>query len=110
MPNGDQIKKIRQGIDQRGEVFRSIVESKKFVVRFGTLEGEKLHRGPVGYPIDHPMIDWLKHKSFYTGVEWNDNECYSPQFVGKVMSVYRDLLPMIRFLNEALGKYNAEKD
>jgi uncharacterized protein (TIGR02453 family) len=104
MPNGDQLKRIRRAIDERADQFRSIVESKKFVVRFGTLEGEKLQRGPAGFSPDHPMIEWLKYKSFYTGVDWNEEESYSARLVDKTIEVYRDLLPMIRFLNEALGK------
>jgi hypothetical protein len=50
------------------------------------------------------MIEWLKHKSFYTGVEWKVAECRNEKFVGKVMGVYKDLLPLIRFLNRALTK------
>jgi uncharacterized protein (TIGR02453 family) len=104
MPDSQQLKLIRHAIAERAEEFRLIVESKIFKKRFESLEGEKLQRAPLGYPLDHPMIDWLKYKSFYTGVEWNEKECHSPKFLDKVVEVYKDLLPLIRFLNEALGK------
>ena len=104
MPDGDQLKKIRRAIAEDPKEFLSIVAADKFVKKFKKLEGEKLQRVPVGFPKDHMMADWLKYKSFYTGVEWKVEECYSPKFVDKVAAIYKDLLPMIRFLNGALGK------
>ncbi len=103
MPNGDQLKKIRAAIAERDDEFRSIVEAPTFKRLFKTLEGEKLQRAPVGYPVDHPMIEWLKHQSFYTGVEWDEKECYTPKFVDKTIGIYEKLIPLIRFLNEAVG-------
>jgi uncharacterized protein (TIGR02453 family) len=104
MPNSQQLKLIRQTIAERTKEFRSIVEDNTFKKTFKTLEGDKLQRAPLGYPIDHPMIEWLRFKSYYTGVEWKEKECYSPKFLDKIVSIYRDMLPLIRFLNEALGK------
>ena len=102
MPDSNQLKLIRQAIAERSNEFCSIVESKLFKGRFESLEGEKLQRAPLGYQPNHPMIEWLKYKSFYTGVEWNEKECYSIKFVDKVIDVYKDLLPLVRFLNDAL--------
>jgi uncharacterized protein (TIGR02453 family) len=104
MPDSNQLKLIRHAIDEQRKEFSSIVESKLFKKRFGSLEGDKLQRAPLGCPTDHPMIEWLKYKSFYTGVEWKENECYAPIFIDKIVNVYKELLPLIRFLNEALKK------
>jgi len=104
MPDSNQLKLIRSAIAERTDDFRMIVESKIFKKRFRTLEGGKLLRAPLGYSPEHPMIEWLKYKSFYTGVEWKEKECYSSKFIDKIVIVYKDLLPLIRFLNEALGK------
>ena len=103
MPDGAQLKKIRSAIAAKSEEFLAIVKHKRFVQQFSTLEGEKLQRMPLGYPADHPMGEWLKFKSFYTGVEWKERECYDEEFLDKVVKVYRDLLPLIRFLNSSLG-------
>lgn len=102
MPNGPQLKKIRTAIAQQPQKFRSIVENKNFEKRFKKLEGSKLQRNPQGFPADHPMIEWLKFKQFFSGISWEEAECYSPKFVDKIISVYSELLPLIRFLNEAL--------
>ena len=104
MPDSKQLKKIRSALVEHAKEFLTIVEDEKFRKRFSGLEGAKLQRIPQGFPSDHWMGEWLKYKSFYTGVEWDEKECYSTQFVNKVVGVYKDLLPLVRFLNKALAK------
>ncbi len=103
MPTAPQIKKIRTAIaGPRSKEFLAIVEDKTFKKQFGGLQGEKLQRAPLGYPVDHPMIEWLKHKQFFTGVEWQEEECLSPKFLEKVAKPYKDLHPLIEFMNEVI--------
>jgi uncharacterized protein (TIGR02453 family) len=104
MPSSDQLKRIRHAIADNPKEFLAIVSDETFHKRFKTLEGEKLQRIPLGFPKDHMMAEWLKYKSFYTGVEWKEDVCYAPKFLDKIIQVYKDLLPLIRFLNKALGK------
>ena len=104
LPDSDQLRKLRKAIEDRSEEFLSFVKSRAFKKEFQKIEGEKLQRVPQGYAPDHPMAEWLKHKQFYTGVEWKESECHSSRFVNKVVGVYKDLYPFVRFLNEALGK------
>lgn len=103
MPDSSQLKKIRAGIAEKQEDFLAIVKDRRFVKQFASIEGEMLQRMPMGYPSDHPMGEWLRHKSFYTGVEWKEDECYAEMFPVKVAGIYRDLLPFIRFLNSSLA-------
>ncbi len=103
MPDSDQLKKLRTAIAEHSREFLAIVRHKTFVSKFKGLEGERLQRGPAGFPPDHPMIEWLKHKSFYTGAEWKAEESYTEDFPVKVVRLYKDLLPLIRFLNRSLG-------
>jgi uncharacterized protein (TIGR02453 family) len=102
MPNGQQLKKIRRAIADRSREFLSIVCDDEFVSLFSELEGEKLNRVPQGFPKDHLMGEWLKYKSYYAGVEWNEKECLKPAFLDKVVGLYREILPLVRFLNSAL--------
>lgn len=104
MPNGDQLKKIRKAIADSPKQFQEIVSDRKFVKRFKSLQGGKLQRTPLGFPKDHVMGEWLKYKSFYTGVELSERVCQSSSFTKKVVEVYSNLLPLVRFLNTALGK------
>ena len=103
MPDTDQLRKIRTAIVESPKKFLRIVGEKKFVKRFRSLEGEKLQRIPHGFPSDHLMGDWLKYKQFLASVSWEESECRLPNFVKKIVGVYKDLLPLIRFLNAALG-------
>ncbi len=102
MPDSDMLKKIRRTISEKSNEFLAIVNNKRFKKVFDKLEGEKLQRAPLGFPVDHPMIEWLKHKSYYTGVEWAVRESFSPAFVDNVVEIYKELLPLIRFLNKSL--------
>lgn len=104
MPDKDQLKKIRGSIAERSADFLEVVEGKRFVRRFGTIQGERLQRTPLGYERDHPMIEWLRYKQFYAGVEWKAKECLDEKFLKKVMDVYGDLYPLVAFINKALGK------
>ncbi|HTY38981.1 MAG TPA: DUF2461 domain-containing protein [Bacteroidota bacterium] len=104
MPGSDQLKLIRRAIAESAEEFIDIIEDRRFTRRFGSLEGEKLQRMPLGYPAHHPMGDWLKFKSFYAGAEWGEKECLSRSFVEHVLGAYSDILPLVRFLNKALGR------
>jgi len=104
MPDSSQLKKIRNGISEHGEEFLAIVTGKSFRKRFGELEGSKLSRNPIGFAKDHPMIEWLKYKQFYSGVTWKVEECTRPQFSDKIVDLYRELLPFVRFFNGVLKK------
>ncbi|HTK81898.1 MAG TPA: DUF2461 domain-containing protein [Bacteroidota bacterium] len=102
-PDPDRLKRIRQSIADEPKQFLTIVSNETFVKRFKKLEGEKLQRVPLGFPKDHMMAEWLKYKSFYTGVEWDVEECYSPRFVSRIVRTYKELSPLVRFLNGSVG-------
>ena len=103
MPESTQLKRIRAAIAEQGNEFRSMVESSAFRRRFGRLEGEKLQRAPLGYPADHPWVEYLKYKSFYMGRTLAESRCLRPEFAKEVVEIYAELLPFVRFLNRALG-------
>jgi uncharacterized protein (TIGR02453 family) len=63
MPSAPVLAAIRQEIDYNFDEFRLLVEDKKIVKRFGTLDGEKLSRPPKGYDAENPAIEYLKLKS-----------------------------------------------
>lgn len=98
MPWGEQLKKIRKSISARPEEFLEVIEDPRFKKRFGALMGEKLVKAPLGYPKDHPMIDHLRHKQFFVGVELEVKECLSPRFQETVAKVFSDTVPLVRWL------------
>ena len=104
MPDGQQLKRIRGSIAAQPEEFLAIVKGRQFRKRFTALQGAKLMRRPLGFPEDHPMIEWLKYKQFFASCSWNEAECHTPRFVTKVAALFGDLMPLIRFLSAAMGK------
>ncbi|HLX13496.1 MAG TPA: DUF2461 domain-containing protein [Bacteroidota bacterium] len=103
MPDSKQLKLLRASIADNSKEFLTIVGSDTFKKRFGAIEGAKLQRMPLGYPADHMMGEWLKYKQLFAGVEWKDDVALSPKFVNKVADIFKDLVPFLRFLNNAMG-------
>jgi uncharacterized protein (TIGR02453 family) len=103
MPDNDQLKKIRKAIVDKPKQFLSIVQEPVFKKTFGALEGEKLQRPPKGYEPDHPMVEWLKHKQFFVGVEWPESRSLRQKFTADAATVFETATPLVRFLNEAMS-------
>ncbi len=104
MPYGDQLKAIRKSIVDHPDEFLGIVRARRFKKEFGTIQGEKLLKAPLGCPKDHPMIEHLKHKQFFVGKEFDDESiCLKPSFVNLVASVFTDTMPLVRWLVKATG-------
>ncbi|MHB1049204.1 MAG: DUF2461 domain-containing protein [Bacteroidota bacterium] len=102
MPTNDQLKQIRKAIAEDSDEFLAVINDKKFRKLFGGLEGEKLSRPPQGFAPDHPLIEHLKFKQFFTGIEWKEETCYKKNFLKKSAEVFRALTPLVRFLNAAM--------
>lgn len=103
MPTGPQLKAIRASIADRPDEWLEVVENRTFRRVFGGIEGEKLSRAPLGYPKDHPLIGYLTHRQFYTGVVREESACYSAKFLDTVVRVFNDILPLVRWLTRAIG-------
>jgi len=103
MPSGDQVKKIRKRIVDDPETFLAIVKSRQFRSAFGGIQGETLQRAPLGYAPDHPLIEHLKHKQFYIGVESGHEPALKPAFQNTVARVFRQCMPFIRWLTAAVS-------
>lgn len=98
MPDGAQLKAIRSAIASDPEEFLAIVQARSFRRRFGGIQGERLQRAPLGYPSDHPMIEHLKHKQFFVGVETGHAPALKPAFLTTVVAVFRETMPLVRWL------------
>jgi uncharacterized protein (TIGR02453 family) len=102
MPASPQLKRLRSAMVTEPEEFLAVVADPGFKRMFGTLQGECLSRAPLGYPPDHPMIEHLKHKQFYVGVELDEEDALRPRFVRDVQKVLVRCLPLVRWLAGAL--------
>jgi uncharacterized protein (TIGR02453 family) len=102
IPDGDQLKKIRKAIFDRGDEFLSIINNRRFKKVFAPFNWDKLKRFPKGYDENHPMANWLKYKQFFVGVTWPEEKCYERKLVENVAQVCKLAAPLVKFLNNAL--------
>jgi uncharacterized protein (TIGR02453 family) len=103
MPGGDQLKAIRRSIAEHPDEFLEIVQNRTFKRSFGEIMGEKLQKAPLGYPKDHPMIGYLVFKQFFVGTESGHEPCLRPNFADTVAKVFRDTMPLVRWLVKAVA-------
>jgi uncharacterized protein (TIGR02453 family) len=104
MPTGDQLKAIRKAMVSDPDGYLAVVEERRFKREFGGVQGERLQKAPLGYPRDHPMIQHLRHRQFYVGKEYDDETiCFKPRFLGTVVRVFADTMPLVRWLRKAVG-------
>jgi uncharacterized protein (TIGR02453 family) len=103
-PQPPQLFAVRQHIAGHLKQLRAIVESPGFRKQLGALEGDTLKRVPRGFPKDHPAAEYLKRTNFVAGAEFPPALATSPAFYKTVLSVFRQVVPLTRFLNTPLLK------
>lgn len=102
-PDPKRLRSIRDAIDYDGEELLKILNKKLFKQIFGELwEDVKLTNSPKGFSNDHPHIDLLRNKTFAVAHEFNTQEVLQKDFTKKLISVYKEMLPFRRYLNQAV--------
>jgi len=101
-PQRPQLQLVREHIAGNVKRLRSIVESPGFRRQIGQLDGDRLQRVPRGFPNDHEARDFLKFRQFLAGCEFPPALAMSPAFYRTLLSVFRRVAPLARFLNEPL--------
>lgn len=99
----EELNKVRQEIDYNGKSFLGIIKAKKFKDSFGELKGEKLKNPPKGFDAENEMIEYLKHKNWYTMASLTDADLQDKVAVKKIVSLYEAMLPLNRFFQQALN-------
>jgi len=106
-PATDGMKKVRQEIDYSFDEFNGIFSSKKFKSIYGgmyTGENIQLSRVPQGFEKDNPAAEYLKFKSWLVLASVSDAELTSKSLLKKTVDGFQVMVPLIRFLNRALGE------
>lgn len=104
MPPRPTLNKIRDAIAEDPKRFAGLVKHPTVRRRFGGLDDEAmLKRMPRGFNDDHPAAEWLRYQSFTIGRELSDREALSPRLAGGLEKDFRLMLPLVRWLNTALG-------
>ncbi len=102
MPPRPQLNAIRDLIAEKPKPFIKMVSGLK---KFGGLDGDgaTLKRMPRGYDEDHVAAKWLKYQSFTAGRRVPDSAVTSASLPANLEKEFKALLPLVRWLNGALG-------
>ena len=102
MPPRPQLNAIRDAIAEDPAGFERVV--KGMTRRYGGLDDSAvLKRIPRGFSEEHPAAKWLKYQSFTCGRMLEDSEVTSPRLAAMLASDFASMLPLVRWLNSALG-------
>ena len=108
MPPRPQLNKLRDAIADDPKSFDRMVRA--IPRRFGGLDDESvLKRMPRGYAEDHPAAKWLRYQSFTSGRTLTDTQVTSASLPALLATEFKALLPLVRWLNGALGFKAAER-
>lgn len=104
MPPRPALNRIREAIAARPSTFERVVCDPRFVRRFGGLDAEEmLARVPRGFAPDHPAALWLRYQSFTAGRTLSDRDVTSRELASRLDTEFSRLLPLVRWLNSAIG-------
>ncbi len=104
-PDTSQLQAVREHIAGNLRRFRTIIDSPEFRRTVGKLEGERLQRVPRGFAKDHEAAEYLRYRQFLVGRQYPPSFATNARFYnGGVLKVFRQIAPLIKFLNEPLLK------
>ena len=102
-PETPQLVKIRQHISDTYPEIHRITRKAAFTRALGSLEGEQLTRVPRGFAKDDPSAEYLRYRSFLAGREFPPEFATKPSFYPTLLSTFKAVMPLVRFLTEPLG-------
>ena len=104
MPESKVLKNIREEIDYNGQEFKGILSAENYKRIFTLSAEDSLKRAPKGYEIDHPMIEFLKLKSFISIYALKEDDFYKKDIVNKLENAFKSVQPFILFLRKAVDQ------
>jgi len=110
MPPRPALNKIRDVLAEDARTFARIIEQPAAKRRFGGLDdGAMLKRMPRGFAEGHPAAKWLRYQSFTIGRELSDKQVLGPGLVRLLEGNFTLMMPLVRWLNGALGLKDAKE-
>ena len=104
MPEKNALAKVRDAIAEDPKGFERAITTPAFKRIYRKLgDGAVLTRVPRGYDPEHPAAGWLRYKSFTSSIVISDTQVRSPRLVDMVAKRYEAMVPLVRWLNTALG-------
>lgn len=101
-PNPEDLKRVRDEINNDASELRKILKSKSFTSTFGTLRGEQVKTTPKGYDPTHKDIDLLRYKQFLLVKKFSDKEVLSDSFLKEANETFKKMRPFFNYISEVL--------
>ncbi len=95
-PQGEALRNIRQRIVDKPARWEEAVEGID-------LRGDQLVRAPKGFDGDHPLIDDLRRKSFFSFRDADEKLATSKKFEDAVEAQFQKVAPLMGFVADAMG-------
>lgn len=104
MPPRPTLQRIRAAIDEDHRRLTMILSDPARQRRYGGLAEESmLTRMPRGYAESHVAASLLRHQSYTLGRDMKQADLFSAKLPSLLAREYANLLPLVRWLNGALG-------
>jgi uncharacterized protein (TIGR02453 family) len=102
MPPRPQLNRLRDAIANDPDGFDRMARG--VTKKYGGLDDEAvLKRMPRGFAEDHPAAKWLRYRSFVSGRPVTDAQVTDAKLPTLLAKEFQGLLPLVRWLNGALG-------
>ncbi|QJB70753.1 DUF2461 domain-containing protein [Parasphingorhabdus halotolerans] len=95
-PQGDALRAIRQRIVDKPARWEEAVDGLD-------LRGDQLARAPKGFDPEHPLIEDLRRKSFFSMQDADKKLATSAKFEDAVEKQFEKVAPLMSFVADALG-------
>ncbi len=100
-PEAQVLKQIREEIDYNGEKFLRILANPDFQRYFHLSKEDSLKTVPKGFERDHPLIEYLRLKSFIAWMPIAEEEFLKEGIVEKLKNAFESVQDFVLFLREA---------
>ncbi|KAG0272178.1 hypothetical protein BGZ95_012088 [Linnemannia exigua] len=105
------LSRVRNGIVNHSDRFQAILATDEIKRITGGNSGidalragnSSLKTGPKGFDKDHPMIEFLKKKSFAIGRSFTDEQVVNEGFLEEVLSTFDACVDFVHILNDWIG-------
>jgi uncharacterized protein (TIGR02453 family) len=101
-PEASHLVRIRRHIADTHPELHRLAHRPAFRKAVGALDGERLTRVPRGFMKDDPSAEYLKYRNFLAGREFPAAFATSPRFYPTLVTTFRAVMPLVRFLNDPL--------
>lgn len=104
MPPTAVLNQFRKEIEYNLAEWEEIVKAPTFLKLFpnGVEASSSLKTVPRGFDIQSEAIEYLRMKGFHTASSLSNKELTSPNAVATVLNAYKEMQPMVRFLNAVM--------